>query len=101
MAHSTKIANRTAHQGEMEAQLQEWGTKLDQLKAKADQAGADAEAHLNQKIEELGTKRDEMAQNLENLKNSSDDAWESIRAGLQSAWQEVNKGFEEATHKFQ
>lgn len=101
MANSTTIQKRSTHQGEMESQLKDWGAKLDELKAKADQAGADAEANLNQKIEELTAKRDEMAQNLENLKNSSDEAWESMEAGLKSAWEEIGKSFEEATSKFE
>lgn len=100
MTNQTTLQNRTAQQGKMESQLKDWGSKLDELKAKADQAGADAEANINKKVEELTAKREKMAQNLENLKNSSDEAWESMRAGLQSAWEEISKSFEEATSKF-
>lgn len=41
------MEDRNAYQGEMEAKLQEWGVKLDEMKVKADHAGADTKAQLD------------------------------------------------------
>ncbi len=94
------MEDRSAYQGQMEAKLQEWGSKLDELKAKADRAGADSKAELNKKIEALGEKRDAMQQKLAELKSSGDDAWESLKAGAESAWDELSAAFEEAKSNF-
>jgi uncharacterized coiled-coil DUF342 family protein len=94
------MADRKSSQGTMEAQLQEWGAKLDGMKAKADQVGADKKAELNAKIESLAAKRDALAKQLSALKDSSDDAWESLKSGMQDAWQDLGKAFEDAASKF-
>jgi uncharacterized coiled-coil DUF342 family protein len=94
------MEERKAYQGQMEAKLQDWGSKLDEMKAKADQAGADSKAKLNKQIEALSNKRDAMQQKLAELKSSGDDAWESLKAGAESAWEDFSAAFEEAKSHF-
>lgn len=94
------MEDRNAYQGDMEAKLQEWGAKLDEMKVKADQAGADTKAQLDKQIKELTTKREAMQQNLAELKASGDEAWESLKAGMKGAWDELTAAFEEAASKF-
>ncbi|MBW4655204.1 MAG: hypothetical protein KME20_19505 [Kaiparowitsia implicata GSE-PSE-MK54-09C] len=94
------MTERKAYQGEMEAKLQEWGAKLDAMKAKANESGTDAKAELDQKIKTLTAKREAVQQQLANLKSSSDDAWDSVKAGVQGAWNELSSAFEDAASKF-
>jgi len=84
----------------MEKKLQDWGAKLDEMKAKVDQSGADTKAQLEGKIETLTVRRDAMQQRLADLKGSSDEAWHSVKTGLQAAWNDVSEAFEEAAAKF-
>lgn len=94
------MSKRDVDQGEMEKKLQDWGAKLDEMKAKADQSGADTKAQLDGKIEALTVKRDAMQQRLADLKGSSDEAWDSMKTGLQAAWNDLSDAFEEAAAKF-
>ncbi len=94
------MAKRDIAQGEMEKKLQDWGAKLDEMKAKADQSGADTKAQLEGKIEALTVKRDAMQQQLADLKGSSDEAWQIMKTGLQAAWNDLSDAFEEASTKF-
>jgi len=101
--HSIEVktmTKRDVDQGEMEKKLQNWGAKLDEMKAKADQSGADTKAQLEGKIEALTVKRDAMQQRLADLKGSSDEAWHSVKTGLQAAWNDLSDAFEEAATKF-
>jgi DNA-binding transcriptional MerR regulator len=94
------MTERDVAQGEMEKKLQDWGAKLDEMKAKVDQSGADTKAQLEGKIETLTVRRDAMQQRLADLKGSSDEAWHSVKTGLQAAWNDVSEAFEEAAAKF-
>ncbi len=94
------MTERDVAQGEMEKKLQDWGAKLDEMKAKADQSGADTKAQLEGKIEALTVKRDAMQQQLADLKGSSDEAWHIMKTGLQAAWIDLSDAFEEASAKF-
>ncbi len=95
------MENRQEYQGKMESQLQEWGAKLDEMHAKADQASGDAKQEWTQKIENLKSKRDELQQHLADMKSSSDEAWNSLKTGFQNAWDEFSNSVEEAKSKFQ
>ncbi|AUC59841.1 hypothetical protein AA637_01185 [Cyanobacterium sp. HL-69] len=94
------MENREVKQGQMENTLKEWGAKIDSLKAEADKVGEDAQADLQSKIKYLEGKKADMEANLQKLKASSDDAWESVVKGFQGAWEELGTAFEEATSKF-
>ncbi|MGY6529836.1 MAG: sll1863 family stress response protein [Cyanobacterium sp.] len=94
------MENREVKQGQMENTLKEWGAKIDSLKAEADKVGEDAQADLHKKIEYLEGKKAEMEANLQKLKESSDDAWESVVTGFKGAWEELGGAFEEAASKF-
>jgi len=92
--------NRETYQGEMEKKLQEWGAKLDELKANADNIGDNVRAEYDQQIQDLQAKKEDLEGKLAELKSTSDDAWASVQSGFQSAWDELSAGFEEAFSKF-
>ncbi|TVQ42069.1 MAG: hypothetical protein EA365_16100 [Gloeocapsa sp. DLM2.Bin57] len=94
------MEDKNTYQGEMETKLQQLGAQLDTLKAKSDQATADAKAEIDKHIQELTAKQEELKQRLAELKNSSDDAWESLKTGVQTAWDDLSKAFDEAVSKF-
>lgn len=92
--------DKEKYQGEMEAKLQEWGAKLDGLKAKADEVGEGAKGDIHDKIDALNAKKAELEVKLVELKSSGDDAWQSLTAGFQRAWNELSHSFEDAMSKF-
>jgi len=94
------MANREEYQGKMEAQLSEWGADIDKLKARADQASADTKQGYYDQIETLHTKQASMQAKLQELKTSSDDAWEDLKEGLEHSWNQVKDSFNHAAARF-
>lgn len=94
------MTDKQTRQGQMETTLQQWGSKIDSMKAEVDKVGDDAKADLQSKIEYLEGKKAEMQTKLDEFKASGEDAWESVASGFQNAWDEVGKAFEEASAKF-
>ncbi len=84
----------------MQAQLDEWKAEVDKLKAQTAGASADAQLELNKLIEGLEGKIEEGKTRLAELANASEDAWESIKAGVESAWDSITSAFSDAAAKF-
>ena len=94
------MKNREEYQGNMEAQLSEWGAEIDKLKARADKASADTRQGYYDQIEALHAKQASMQAKLQELKTSSDDAWEDLKEGLEHSWNQVKDSFNKAAARF-
>ncbi len=88
------------YQQKKRAQLDEWESEIDKLKAKASQASADAQLELNKQIGVMEGKIEEGKIRLAETADASDDAWESIKAGMESAWGSLESAFSDAAAKF-
>ena len=69
-------STQEAHKALMEAQLHEWSARLDVLKAKAEQAGAEARIELLAQINELKEVRTSAEEHLARAQTTAADAWE-------------------------
>jgi putative component of toxin-antitoxin plasmid stabilization module len=90
------MGQRGAYQEKREAQLNEWGAKLQGLKAKAERAKADAKIEYQQQLKDLEAKQAAAREKLEHLKKAGEGAWEDLRAGVESAWGEVKQAMDKA-----
>ncbi|MDY6847716.1 MAG: hypothetical protein SV239_01090 [Thermodesulfobacteriota bacterium] len=88
------------YRAKIEAQLDEWGARIDQLKAKAKQADADMRIKLDEQIQSLKKRREDLRGRLDELKKSSGDAWHSISEGIDHAMDDLKGAWEEARKKF-
>ncbi|RCJ42770.1 hypothetical protein A6770_07035 [Nostoc minutum NIES-26] len=84
----------------MEAQIAKLQTKIDELKVQAYLAKADAKDKYHEQIEVLNDKSEVARIKLQELKASSGNAWEDIKAGLESAWDELQIAFKRASNHF-
>ncbi len=91
--------DKELYQQKMQAQLDEWKAEVDKLRAKASGASADAQLQLNKQIGVLGSKIDEGQAKLAELRNTSADAWDSIKGGVDSAWVSMKSAFSDAAAK--
>ena len=91
---------RKAYEEKLDAQLKEWSAQIALLKAKADNAKADAKIEYYKTIEALQHKQDEAGTKLHELKNAGDEAWEDLKTGAEKAWEEVKTAFQSAVSKF-
>ncbi|MCW8125260.1 hypothetical protein [Microbulbifer halophilus] len=87
---------KTAYQQKMAARLKEWNAEIDKLQAKAEEAGTDAEIKYRDQLSELRTKRDALREKLNHLQGQSGDAWDEVKAGVESAWGELKQSIERA-----
>jgi chromosome segregation ATPase len=74
-----------AFRKQMESKLNEYGDKIDQLQAKAEELGGDAKAKAEQELSALRKKRDEVSEKLKELGSSSGNAWDQIKSGIDAA----------------
>ena len=91
---------KESYEQKLQAQLDEWGSKIDTLKAKADKAEADIQLEYYEEIERLRTLQEEATLKLNELKSSSDDAWEDLKAGMDNAWDSLSNAVKSATSRF-
>jgi chromosome segregation ATPase len=88
------------YQQKKQAQLDEWQAELEELKAKASGASADAQLKMNTQIEALEGKIEEGKAKLAEIGEASEGAWESIKEGVESAWDSMKSAFSDAAAKF-
>lgn len=94
------MSQKQAYQEKMEAQLKEWGAKIDELKAKAEKAEADAKLEYHKRIDGLQAKRNAVEAKLAEVKASGEEAWENLKDGAERAWNELRSAVNEAASKF-
>lgn len=94
------MSKKEAYEQKFQAQLDEWSAEIDKLKAKADRADADAEIAYRQEVDKLRARQGEMKQKLHDLKESGDDAWDDIVAGVESAQDALGNALRSAQSRF-
>ena len=80
------MGDKELYQQKMKAQLDEWKAEIDKLKAKASGASADAQLEMNRQIKALESKTEEGKAKLSALAKASEEAWESMKEGMEAAW---------------
>lgn len=88
------------YQQKKQAQMDQWSADVKKLKAKASEASADAQIELNKEIKTLEGKIKEGKTRLAELSSASEDAWNSIKDGMDAAWDSMKSAFNEAASKF-
>ena len=94
------MEGRKAYEEKLDAQLNEWNAQITLLKAKAENAKADAKIDYYKSIEALEHKQGEAKAKLQELKTASDEAWEAVKAGAEKSWAEVKTAYHDAASKF-
>lgn len=79
--------------GEMETQLKQWGTKLDELAAVAEKAGAEAKLAHHKRIDDLRPKYQMAQMKLNELRAAGIENGVAIQASIDSAWKELEVAF--------
>jgi chromosome segregation ATPase len=94
------MSKKEAYEKKLEAQLQEWKTDIDKMKAKADKADARARLEYYKQIEELRTKQQAAQKKLTELKTAGESAWEDLKAGIDIAWSSLGEAVKSARTRF-
>lgn len=94
------MSMKEAYEQKLQTQLDEWHAEIDKLKAKADSAEADTQLEYYKKIEELRTMHESVTNKLAELKMASDDAWEDVKAGIDSARDSLGIALKSSVSRF-
>jgi chromosome segregation ATPase len=88
-------------QQKLEAQMKELDGKLDELKAKAQQATAEIRADTEKQLQVLSDKRAAAHAKLLELRQRTEDAWEDLNGGTEKAWGEMREALDHIVSRFQ
>lgn len=92
--------SKEAYREKLEAQMREWSAKIDLLKARADQAKAEAKIEYNKGIEDLHQRKEALQAKVRELQHASDAAWKDIKAGTEKAAADLRDALQRALSKF-
>ena len=94
------MSKKELYKQKMQAQLDEWEAEVDRFKAKASGASANVQLELNKEINALKGKIAQGKTKLAEIADASEDAWESIKEGVDSAWDSLKAAVSDAKAKF-
>jgi SMC interacting uncharacterized protein involved in chromosome segregation len=84
----------------MTKQLKEWSSKIDELEFKARAAKADMKVVYEQQVRDLKSKREDVTHKLRELGGASNEAWDTVKTGVEKAWDEFKNALSDARDKF-
>ncbi|MBU1206290.1 MAG: universal stress protein [Proteobacteria bacterium] len=84
----------------IEAQLKDWGGKIDSLKTRAETPTTEVKTKYLQQVEELRRKQETAREKLQEIKGSGGKAWEDMKGGVDQALADLKKGLTQAISRF-
>jgi chromosome segregation ATPase len=91
---------KEVYQEKIEAQLKEWSAKINELKAKADQASADAKSKIYQEIEDLKPKMEAAQKKLNDIKAAGAEKWENLKTASEKTMEELKSRWKIVKNKY-
>jgi hypothetical protein len=82
-----------ANVGKMEAELRQWGVKLDKLMAKAEAAGTEVKSDYRKGVEDLKGKYKVAQSKFTESKAAGGAKWGILKTGLEAAWNDLEAAF--------
>ena len=95
------MSEKDLYRQKMQAQLNEWKADLYKLKAKAEGADADTKLKVKKQIDSIEKKIQEGDAKLAELDEASNEAWDSVKDGVESAFSSLKSALIDADSKFQ
>lgn len=94
------MSMKDAYERKLQAQLDEWDAEIGKLRAKADKAEASVQLEYYKQIEDLRQQQQEAQVKLNELRHSTENAWEDMKAGVENAWNSLGEAVKSATARF-
>jgi len=89
-----------AYNHKMAEQLKVWGAQINVFAAKADRAGAHIRFRRDEEIRELRSQYHAATVKMQELENSSGEAWTEIKETADVVWLDLKTGLAAAHSKF-
>jgi len=91
---------KQAYQKKMEAKLEEWKAEIDKLKAQSKQIQAGAQTEYFERLEELDKRVENAKIKLAKLRQTSSDAWNDLKSGIEKAWNDIGESLKSIKSRF-
>lgn len=96
------LRQREEYKQKLQAQLDEWKGRLNDLKVKASESEGVSKAEIDQQIQDIEGKISEAESKLTELtelNEAGDDAWESVRKRAESSWESLRSAIGDVAAK--
>lgn len=90
------MTDREAYKMKLAAELEGVEANLLRMKASAKSSAASAQIEYNKRIAQLEEKIAAAKARLSEIGDATDETWESVKAGLESAWSSIAESVKEA-----
>jgi hypothetical protein len=77
---------RDVYEKKMQAQLDEWKTRLEAFRVKADQEETNLQLEYYTLIDEIKLELEAAHKKLQLLKQAGDETWEELKADVETTW---------------
>ena len=94
------MSTREAYKQKIEAELELAQAKLAEFKAQAKISTADARIQHAKQVDEIEQRVGATKAKLKELCEASEDAWEQLKDGVESAWSTLSVAIQNAAAKF-
>ncbi len=84
----------------LKAKIDEWNSEVDRLESKAEVVDVQYRARSRAAIQEIKGKVQQIERKLTVIKNSSTDAWEDLKAGVEGAWTDFEASLKQAKERY-
>ncbi len=96
-----KTQKREEYRQKIESQFKELGARLDQFRATVEQMSADTQDKYSDLVAGLEARQEQLASQIETLKNSSAETWEDIKTDVDNAANDFSRALIEAVAEFE
>lgn len=83
------------------AQIAEWNKRIEDLIMMGKKARVEASVKIENYIEDLKERLEDMRLKVEEIKKAGDSGWQDLRGGMENAWRDMADAFEKAKSRFQ
>jgi chromosome segregation ATPase len=94
------MTKRDEYIEEMKARLDQINAEIDALEVKTKRAKEDVKAEYAEEIAVAREKRNNLQQQLEELKSAGETAMDDLKQGAENAWQEAQQAVSRAAARF-
>ncbi|MEL6946512.1 MAG: coiled coil domain-containing protein [Pseudomonadota bacterium] len=91
------MTTKSAYIEKLQSRLNQWDAELENLKAQAAEAGADAKIEYERQIDELQSMQKQAQAKLDELRAASEDVWTDMKIGVESAIDDALRGMEKVS----
>ena len=95
------MSTRDAYVEKLKAQIDDWNADITKLETKAGLAAADVRIAFEQTIESLRAERDAVHAKVEQIEESTEEAWEELKDHAEELWDKTKRAFAAAKAEFE